>query len=48
VQPRRGQRLVQCGPIGILAALDFRMLFNDPPVAAIEVSFDGRALRFKA
>jgi hypothetical protein len=45
MKPRSGQGLLQGGPIRPLPGLDFRVLVNDLPVAAVEVGFDAPSLR---
>jgi hypothetical protein len=44
VKPRSGQRLIQGGPIGDLAALYLGELVDDHPIAAIQVGFYGLTL----
>ena len=48
MQSRGCQRLVQGGPIGVLATLDFGVLVDDLPVAAVEIGFDGFPLGIEA
>lgn len=45
MKPCSGQGLLQGGPIRPLPGLDFRVLVNDLPVAAVEVGFDAPSLR---
>jgi len=47
VQARRGQRLVECGPVRTFAALDLGEIVDNLPAAAVEIRGDRRALRIQ-
>jgi len=48
MQTRCGQRLLQCGAIRTLAALNLHILGNDRPIPTVEIGRHGRSLSFQA